>query len=139
MLSINEVLTTNEAKENFMGGIVNLAKADGAIDDSEKQFFLNAAVSLGWEEKIDELNESLNSVENVIDIEFNSRKESLFFFKEALQLVYLDDKYDEEEKKVINEIRKQLDIEKEVVDEIENWVLEGMEWVKKGEKLIEME
>ena len=40
---------------------------------------------------------------------------------------------------MIAEMSKVLAIKPNVVDEIEKWVLEGIEWSKRGEKLLELE
>jgi hypothetical protein len=110
------------------------------IEPEEYILFKNVMLSLQLPEKIQQYFEDLIKLpDNLIDISFDSKKQSLFFLKEGIQLGYIDGNYDTEEKQVIYKIADKLGISKDSVEKIEKWVLEGMEWVQRGEKLLDLE
>ena len=73
------------------------------------------------------------------NINFENKKQSLFFLKEAIQLCYCNDDYSVKEKELMAIFGEKLNISKESLDSIEKWALEGYNWSKKGEELLEME
>jgi uncharacterized tellurite resistance protein B-like protein len=143
MLDIKRILNTKNSRTSFMKGLIYIAKADGKIDESEKQFFTNAMVALELsKEDINSLQEILNNKDNFInvtDLKFDSKKQKLFFFREVIQLCYIDQSYSEREKTLIENIRVKVGISKEDILKIEGWVKEGIEWSQRGEKLLEAE
>jgi|LGOV01.1.fsa_nt_gb tellurite resistance protein len=139
-MEIKEILNSQNSKLNFMKGLIYLSKADGAIEESEFDFFNSAAVGIGLQhEFISQVNDLIVAEENSISIEFENTQQSLFFIREAMQLCYVDGNYDENEKKALNEISSQLSIKQETLDIIESWVIEGINWSKRGNDLLILE
>lgn len=140
MINLNELLGSEESKLSFMRGLIYLAKADGEIDESEKVFFTQAAATLNMNENsMAQVNERIESADNELVLNFDDKKQSLFLIREAIQLCYVDGKYDDNEKSAIAEMSRQLNVSTSKVNEIENWVIEGINWSRRGESIIELE
>lgn len=141
MLEINDILDTQQSKLSFMKGLIVIAQVDGKVDECEKKFFTNAMLELKLNnENISNLENVLNNLHNITDLNvaFDSRNQELFFFREAIQLCYIDGSYSKKERELIENIRTKTTVNKEDILKIENWVKEGIEWSKRGEKLLEM-
>lgn len=139
MINANQILDTAQAKINFMKGIINLAKVEG-IHENEIVLFNQAMAALGLsEETILELDDLIRDEENIVEVEFDSKKQGLFFLKEGIQLCYVDGHYGDKEKELIREKAFKLGISLEHVHKIEEWVLEGIEWSNRGDQLLELE
>lgn len=99
-----QLFQTNEAKMNFVKGLIRISKADGGISPEEQTFFIDAARGLGIsEEDIAMLPAVMNQKEK-ISLGFASRGEVLCFLREALQLCMVDDEYSDAERKEIMEL-----------------------------------
>ena len=120
-----QLFQTNEAKMNFVKGLIRISKADGGISPEEQTFFIDAARGLGISEDAE------------IPLAFASRSEVLCFLREALQLCMVDDEYSDAERKEIMELAQAFSIEPERVHALETWVQEGIEWKARGDKLLE--
>lgn len=139
VMRIEEELRTPEAKMNFIRGLIRLSASDGVIDESESAFFQSAAISMGLDPMVvPELIMATGNKEVENKVVFTERREKLFFFIQAIQLCYVDGSYSETERKEMEKIRQELDIEETVVQEIEKWVKEGMEWNNRGNGLLEL-
>lgn len=137
-MNIEEILITRESKMNFLKGLIRLAKCDDILDERELVFYQQAARGLGLDEKdIEELN-SCWKEEKKINIIFETNKQKMFFFVQAVQLCWIDDKYKDIEKQEMRFIAKELNVSFSALEEIENWAYEGIVWNKKGEKLLEL-
>lgn len=138
-MKIDEILKTEAVKRDFLIGLAYLSKVDGVVDESEKAFFLNAAASLQLsEESLNEINLCWTN-DIMPELNFDTKKQKLFFLTQAIQLSSIDNVYSEEEKGFVHESALKLDISKESVEKIENWVKEGIEWQNRGNKLLELE
>lgn len=138
-MDMNQILTTNDAKVNFLKGLIRLAKADGIMDDNEVVFYQQAVNAMGLDaqdcDKINALWEK-NSCE--IDISFQTNREKMFFFVQAIQLCWIDGSYTQKEKEEIYKIASELQISVTAIEKVEIWVNEGMEWNKRGDSLLEL-
>lgn len=133
---MKEYLTQREDKINYLKGLIRMSKADGVVVEEEKNYFLSAAVGLNMtKEDLGIIEESWEN--DVIALEFSSKAESVFFIQSAIQISMVDDNYDENERNEVRKIAIELDVKENVVEQIEAWVNEGIEWRKKGELLIE--
>ena len=134
---LTEVYQSENSRMNFMKGCVRLAKCDGVISAEEQQFFINAGTNLDLDNKnIQKLTSLMNNSEKKIPVNFENKRQSLFFFREGIQLCHVDGKYDDPEKKEIAAIAKELGIKSSEIKKLEKWVIDGMEWVKIGDKLL---
>jgi len=140
MIDLNQVFQTEELKVNFLKGLLNIAKADGIVADEELLFFKNAAISLAIsEDQINELITIAVSMENVIDLNFENKQQAIMLLREGIQLCYIDSKYGEKEKRIINNIAKHLNVSINTLDKIEHWVTEGINWIDRGNDLLSLE
>ncbi|OPY55809.1 MAG: hypothetical protein A4E55_02397 [Pelotomaculum sp. PtaU1.Bin035] len=146
MINILEILDSERARINFIKGLIYLSKATekkeglGGIDESELVFLRNSMRALCLEQEIqNKLEEFIMLKEIRIDLSFDSKKQTLFFFREAIQLCYIDGMYQQAEKDMVLEMAKMLGVELNIIDKIEKWVLEGIEWLQRGDKLLELE
>lgn len=137
-MEINEILTTIEAKRNFIEGLIRLAKVDGFIDEKEFAFFQQAAYGLGLNDDIVQEINTLRENDAKIVIKFNSNKEKLFFLIQAVQLCLIDGTYSDVEQKEIRDICKEINISYDSLTEIEKWAYEGIAWNKRGDELLNL-
>lgn len=137
-MDINSILTTREAKINFLKGLIRIAKNDGITDERELVFYRQAALAIGLDEKDQEELDQAWEQEGKIEVSFEASKEKMFFFIQAVQLCWVDGEYVKAERDEIREIAKELCVNEEVIEEIEAWAYEGIVWNKKGEKLLEL-
>lgn len=137
-MDINEILTTSEAKHAFIAGLIRLAKVDGTIDDTEFNFFQQAAYGIGLDsdgiQKLSALKDSATKIE----INFKTNKEKLFFIIQAVQLCLIDGDYSDVEKTELRNICTEIGITHEALCEIEKWAYEGIAWNKRGEELLNL-
>lgn len=143
MILFNELYQNQEDRIMFMHGLIRLAKADGIVDETEIGFFKQASLNIGIEpDAVEKLYTELTTDNFELDykeMSFDSKKKSLFFLREAIQLCYIDSEYSDEEQLEIRNIANELDISFDIVEKIEAWVLRGFEWQKEGELLLDLE
>lgn len=132
-----QLFQTNEAKMNFVKGLIRISKADGGISPEEQTFFIDAARGLGISEEDIAMLPAVMNQDAEIPLAFASRSEVLCFLREALQLCMVDDEYSDAERKEIMELAQAFSIEPERVHALETWVQEGIEWKARGDKLLE--
>lgn len=137
-MNIEEILSSSETKINFLKGLIRIAKCDKNIDEKEMAYFLQASQSLGLDEVGQmEINDAWNS--NIpIEISFETNEQKMFFFIEAIQLCWIDNMYQDIEKKEIRIISQELGISEEAIDKVEEWVREGIEWNNKSKDLLKL-
>lgn len=140
MQDLYKVLNSQTSKMRFLMGLAYLAKADGAIEESEHSFFLETARAMGLKEKdVSILFMFMTGEDTDLDITFPEKKQALFFLREAMQLCYLDGSFSEAEKVRLEEVSVKNGVTQENLNRIESWVREGMEWQRQGHNLLEME
>ena len=132
-----QLFQTNEAKMNFVKGLIRISKADGGISPEEQTFFIDAARGLGISEEDIAMLPAVMNQDAEIPLAFASRSEVLCFLREALHLCMVDDAYSDAERKEIMELAQAFSIEPERVHALETWVQEGIEWKARGDKLLE--
>lgn len=146
MINILEILDTQTSRINFIKGLICLSRAQEiseakkGIDPEEKVFMRNAMMSLSIPDKQMEELEELIDADNIdIDLEFNNKRQALFFIREGIQVCYVDGEYTKPEKDMIYDMGNLLGIDKEDIEMIEEWVLEGIKWVERGNKFLKVE
>lgn len=138
-MNIREVLKTEESKLNFLRGLIRLSKVDGSIKEEEKLFFSQAAIQLEMKEETIALLENYWTSKVKINVEFETKKEGLFFIQQAIQLCEMDGEYGNNEKKEIKILGEELGLLESSVEKIEAWVEDGLKWQALGENLLELE
>ena len=131
-----QLFTTDNAKMNFVKGLIRISKADGVISPEEQTFFIDAARGLGISEEEIATLPVIMSQTDEIKLSFTSRREVLCFLREALQLCMVDDEYSEMEQAEIMKLADEFSVDGEKVHALEKWVQDGIEWKKLGDQLI---
>ena len=146
MINILEVLDSENSRINFIKGLSNLSKAQeiregsNSISNEELELLRNSMIVLNLDEKVrHDLEALIYSNENKIEIHFDSKKQALFFLREGLQICYVEGQYHEAEKEMMREMALKLDVSEGKLEQLEKWVLEGLEWSERGDKILEME
>ena len=138
-MNINEILTTEQSKINFLKGLIFLSKIDGNTDENERLFFTNASLSLNLtQESLKELDKCW-TIEKPIAPNFETNKEKIFFFIQAIQLCNIDSTYTIEEKNLIRSYANSLNFSLDFILKIEDWVERGLKWQKEGNDFLNME
>lgn len=138
-MNIREILKTEEAKLNFLGALIRLAKIDKNVSEDERLFFTQAAVQLEMKEESISLLQNFWTSEEKINVKFETKRESLFFIQQAVQLCEMDGVYNDEEKKEIKLLGKELGLLEASIEKIEAWVEDGLKWQALGETLLDIE
>jgi hypothetical protein len=143
MVNIFDILNTEESRENYIKGLIYLSKAKEndagktGIEPEEYEFIQNAMTALSLPEKFrGEMMELINSLNNPVEIAFNNKQQALFFIREGIQGCYIDGEYHEAEKRMVEQMATILGIDPNTLNKLEQWVQEGMEWLKRGDQLI---
>lgn len=135
---IEKELATKIAKINFMKGLIRIAKADGSVEENEKIFFEQAAAAIGLEE--DTIQEVMMcwSEDGEIEVTFDTSREKMFFFVQAIQLCWIDNEYSNIEREEIRKLSSMWGVSEDAISKVEKWVQEGIEWNTRGDKLLEL-
>lgn len=143
---LNSVYETQENKFNFVKGLIRISKCDGYISEEEVSFMKSVAIGMGLiEENIQllqnaaEYDLSSDLGKEFFALEFETKYQSVFFLREAVQLCYIDGLYHEHEKNEIQKITEELGISLTTLKAIEDWVADGMKWRERGNALLDLE
>lgn len=137
MGAIQEIYPTLDERVNFMKGLVRVSRADSKITEEEAMFFINAASNLELSEtQISFLKSALHDQSMSLPMDKQTKKQSLFLIKEAIQLCFVDGHFSDSERAELGKIGAELSISSDEISSIEMWVREGIEWVKRGDELI---
>lgn len=138
-MEIKQILTTKDAKKNFLKGLIRLAKADGIKDDNEIVFYRQAVQAMDLDiQDCNEIEKLWESDTLEINLSFATDREKMFFFIQAIQLCWIDGSYAEAEKREIYKIASELQISTTAIQKVEDWVSEGMNWNMRGDTLLEL-
>lgn len=124
-------LLEQKEKDALMMLLVDIAKADGTIDDSEMDFLSKYANEHGIDLNL-ENNMSITDACHQI----SSHKAKVVAMQEIVKLAIVDGNYDDAEKAGAKAIAEMLNIESEKFKEIEKWVLDGQQWVQRGVEML---
>jgi len=138
-MNIREILKTEDSKLNFLRGLIRLSKIDGNVSDEEKLFFSQTAVQLEMKEESISLLENCWLSDEKIKVEFKTKRESLFFIQQAVQLCAMDGVYHDNEIKEIKLLGNELGLLESSIEKIEIWVEDGLKWQALGEHLLDIE
>ena len=130
------VFETPEDKVNYLKGLIRVAKCNGVVEPEEMEYFSFISKGFELDPGTEAYLQSLWSSEEKISICFSSRYHAAFFMQEAYQLCIVDGIFDDQEKQEIRCIGEELGILKEDQERIYSWIMEGMDWKKRGEELV---
>lgn len=130
-----------EEKILFLRLIIKIISEDGEIDAYERQFMRNLAkqyqIPAEYAEQINapsEFDELVEQAQNLLD-----RKKSLYLIKELLSVANTDNDFNENEVDFVVKVSEKLGIESEKVVEINQLVLDRLNWLKRYRQAMEID
>ena len=110
-MEIKQILITRDARVNFLKGLIRLAKVDGIKDEKEIHFHHQAVYAMELDaQACAEIDAMWEKDDLEMSIFFETNKEKMFFFIQAIQLCWIDGSYTEVERKEIYKIASELQI-----------------------------
>jgi uncharacterized tellurite resistance protein B-like protein len=143
MRNINLIMTDAKSRFNFIKGLICISKASEieegviGINTEEKRFLENAMESLDINKSDRAVLEALiTAKENDTNIAFENQEQALFLLREGVQVCYIDGKYSEAERKLVEVLAEKFGVSKKSVEAIEKWVEAGIRWEEQGDELL---
>lgn len=130
---------SEKQKIAFLAAFAKLADVDGKIDDEERCFIRDAALTYGLpENKIEEIwkNYSNEEILNMVKL-IDNRKAALLLIKELCLLAHADDELSDAETLFIGKIGEAMGIDLEKIQQISNWVIDRIIWLERGKLIFE--
>ncbi len=119
-----------------------LAQIDGEISLEEKQVMDDMIYAWKLDEKaINEIYEILEKGSS-LDLllgKFKNPKTGYLLIQELITLAHIDGNYGEQEKRTIDKISSELRVSKKRIENLEQWVEDGIAWRNRGIDLIQPE
>lgn len=132
---------TIEEKILFLRLIIKIISEDGEIDKYERQFIRNLAkqyqIPAEYGEQINapsNFDELVAEAQNRLD-----RKKSLYLIKELLAVANTDNEFSEDEVDFVVRVSEKLGIESEKVVELNQLVLDRLNWLKRYRQALEID
>ena len=142
-MELTEMYRTEEDRVNFLKGIIRLARVDGVVEDSERVFFGNLLVALAISPenaamltRILDADLTAEETKDSLRISFAEKPQAIFFIEEAVQLCCIDGNYHEKERAEMHTLARELGVSLSLLEQIEEWVQEGMAWQARGEAFL---
>jgi hypothetical protein len=113
--------------------LVHLAKSDGKIEEAEREI-------LGmYADLVDVAPEEIEGDYTLDDLvpQFVSPASRVIALQELFRLSHLDGWFGESEQSEILEVGAMMGVPMELLQKIELWVLDGLNWVQRGEDLLD--
>lgn len=124
-------ILSNEEKFGLLQLITAIAQADGEISHEEEVFINSYAnehgISFNINSEID-ISSACSSI--------NTPKAKIIALQEIIKMALIDGHYANEERNGALAISNMLSLSSEKFNEIEEWVIQGQSWVKKGEEML---
>ena len=122
---------TLDERQALMSLLVSIAKADGKLNEMEKEFLKYYAkansINLNLDEEI--------SIDDACKL-IKTQKGKIIALQEIIKIAFADGQYDENEKKGVRIIAQNFEVSESKLQEIEEWVQDGEEWANRGLELI---
>lgn len=141
-----EIFNTEYSRINFIKGLIQLASSveENVNKDinREKEFNFLESFLVQFninQEGQENIKNFVNSDEKITNIKFETKKQAIAFFIEAMNLCYIDNEFQPEEKGLMNTISDKLGISKESIMKIEDWILRGKKWSSEYFDLLNLE
>lgn len=113
--------------------LVHLAKADGRLKDMEREV-LEMYADLVQVDRAEI--EGDYSLEQLVP-QFKTPASRVIALQELFRLSHLDGWFAESEQSEILEVSAMMHVPMELLQKIERWVLDGIEWAERGEEILE--
>lgn len=125
----------------FLRLIIKIISEDGEIDKYERQFIRNLAkqyqIPAEYAEQINapsDFEELVKEAQDTLD-----RKKALYLIKELLAVANTDNEFSEDEVEFVVKISEKLGIESEKVVELNQLVLDRLNWLKRYRHALEID
>lgn len=138
-MDIQEYNVPIEDRSVFAKFMAYIAQVDGEVTLDEKQAIDNLLIVWGLDESaIVQVYDVLENGSSLKDLssEFKNKKSCYLLLQELVTLAHIDGTYDESEKKAVREIAFHCSISESRLEEIEQWVRDGIAWREQGLTLI---
>ena len=113
--------------------LVYLAKADGKVADIEQEILQNYASIIDLD--FSSLNGDLSPADLVPQLD--SYVSRAIVLQELLRLSHLDGLFTQGERTAIIEIASLMELPMDLVHRLDQWVVDGLKWVWRGEDLLD--
>ena len=120
-------------QEALMELLIVMAKADGKVKDIEREILEQYAdlvdvdfSSLTGEKTIEELTSLFDTAESRVIV-----------LQELIRICHLDGLFVDDERSAIVDVAAMFGVPMSLLQELENWVVEGLRWSLRGEELLE--
>lgn len=130
-----------DEKVLFLRLIIKVISEDGKIDSYERQFIRNLAkqyqIPAEYADKINapsDFDELMKQAQNLLD-----RPKALYLIKELLAVANTDNEFSEDEVDFVVKVSEKLGIESEKVVELNQLVLDRLNWLKRYRQALEMD
>lgn len=130
---------TEDEKVVFLKALTRLAKIDGHLDESEKEFIKEIAVVFKVPAsrhddimKVKDDNEVVDAVKLIQD-----RKKALELVKEMCLLANSDSDLSDNETLLIGRVGQAMGVELEKIQQISQWVIDRIIWIEEGKIIFE--
>ena len=128
---------TEDERVVFLKVLVKLAKADGQVDDGEKDFIRNLGMVFGIPaSRTDEIKNVDEGVVDEVKI-IKKRPIALQLIKEMCLLANSDSDLSDNETLLIGKVGQAMGVELEKIQQISQWVIDRIIWLEEGKLIFE--
>ncbi len=119
--------------EAMLDLLVYMAKADGTVEDAERHLVQQYARMADIDTTAPRSNRTLEELLSF----FDSAESRVVVLQYLLRLSHSDGYFADAERSAIVEVSAIMGVPMRLLERIEEWVVEGLRWVQRGEELIE--
>ncbi|MDD4555774.1 MAG: hypothetical protein PHE89_00380 [Alphaproteobacteria bacterium] len=123
----------------YMKALSYLAKVDGHVDESEKEFLSEMAVFHGVStDRLSEIsaNEDIEKVFNAVK-KIDDRRAALELIKDMCLLAHQDDVLSDEEVLYIGQIGEAMNVSLDKIEQISRWIIDRIIWLEESKIIFE--
>jgi uncharacterized membrane protein YebE (DUF533 family) len=123
---------TQEQRAALMELLIHLAKADGKVDDIETRLLEQYAYLTGVEAC------AFNNHATIKELvaPFTTPDARIAVLQELIRLSHYNNYFSDEEQSAIVDVAALMGLPMDLLAQIEDWVMEGIDWERRGENLV---
>lgn len=125
-----------DEKVDFLSLMVNLSLIDKDITKEEKEYIKTLSQEVGVESLSFVSNRRYSKIEDILP-NFKSKLSKHIVILELINLAYADKDYSQSERENIINVSGILGISMKKLEEIEDWVRDGIEWRNRSKEILE--
>ena len=127
---------SREEKQALLELMGCLAHADGRIDDVERELLADYAELFNIQLADINCSDDMDTLDSLV-AQFQRPDSRVIVLQELLRLAHLDGFFNKDEKSLIMHVAALMGVPPEFLKKIDNWVLDGIEWMIRGEELLD--